>query len=330
MRILERKEEEVRNESFGIQLSNCKPAGAKLSKKSFQIVNIVTDSESKKKQEALAQLLKKIEDEEETTWYSQFVTACMLHPTKNEDGEITDISGLDGFMHFTCIGWKLIFAFIPPPHLAGGWACFFGALAFIGIVTAVVGEFANLFGCVLGIKPAITAITFVALGTSLPDTFASIVAAGSEKYADSAIGNITGSNSVNVFLGLGLPWVIAAHWSNGYKDETTGEVWKGYYVPAGSLGFSVVAFIVVAVLCLACLLGRRYYLGGELGGSQFGRASTLLYLSTLWMAYIIVATLQAYGKAGFDKVSIGNIPKADLPDTAKYWMKKCGKWDEAQ
>lgn len=51
---------------------------------------------------------------------------------------------------------------------------------------------------------------FVALGTSLPDTFASAIAAKNEKTADNAIGNITGSNSVNVFLGLGLPWVIAS------------------------------------------------------------------------------------------------------------------------
>jgi solute carrier family 8 (sodium/calcium exchanger) len=50
----------------------------------------------------------------------------------------------------------------------------------------------------------------VALGTSLPDTFASKTAAANEKNADNAIGNVTGSNSVNVFLGLGLPWVIAA------------------------------------------------------------------------------------------------------------------------
>lgn len=55
----------------------------------------------------------------------------------------------------------------------------------------------------------INAITFVALGTSLPDTFASMTAAGKEKYADEAVGNVTGSNSVNVFLGLGLPWVVA-------------------------------------------------------------------------------------------------------------------------
>lgn len=56
----------------------------------------------------------------------------------------------------------------------------------------------------------VAAITLVALGTSLPDTFASRTAAMREQFADNSIGNINGSNSVNVFLGLGLPWMIAA------------------------------------------------------------------------------------------------------------------------
>lgn len=65
-------------------------------------------------------------------------------------------------------------------------------------------------GCVVGLRDAVTGITLVALGTSLPDTFASMAAARSSENADSAIGNVTGSNSVNVFLGMGLPYVIAA------------------------------------------------------------------------------------------------------------------------
>lgn len=101
----------------------------------------------------------------------------MLHPTKGEDGEIQDIEAMDGVLHFCTIGWKLFFAVIPPAHYFGGIPCFFISLAVIGVVTYVVGEFANLFGCVLGIKPGVTAITFVALGTSLPDTFASMQAA---------------------------------------------------------------------------------------------------------------------------------------------------------
>lgn len=114
------------------------------------------------------------------------------------------------FMHFFSVGWKVIFALIPPPRIMKGWLCFIVALIFIGVITAIVGEVANLFGCAIGLPASITAITFVALGTSLPDTFASVQAAKQSAGADSAIGNITGSNSVNVFLGLGLPWLIGA------------------------------------------------------------------------------------------------------------------------
>ena len=60
--------DEQRDESFAVHLSNVTPAGDKLSKRAMQIVNIVTDVENKKKQDALAQLLQKIEDEEEITW----------------------------------------------------------------------------------------------------------------------------------------------------------------------------------------------------------------------------------------------------------------------
>lgn len=70
------------------------------------------------------------------------------------------------------------------------------------------------------------AITFVALGTSLPDLFASRTAARLERHADNAIGNVTGSNSVNVFLGLGLPWLIAAiYWeSQGLPFRVPGKL----------------------------------------------------------------------------------------------------------
>lgn len=80
----------------------------------------------------------------------------------------------------------------------------------IGLLTAVVGDLATIFGCLVGLKKEVTAITFVAMGTSLPDLFASKTAAVAEKHADASVGNVTGSNSVNVFLGLGVPWVIAA------------------------------------------------------------------------------------------------------------------------
>jgi solute carrier family 8 (sodium/calcium exchanger) len=290
MQLNEDEQDEYSDNAFGFQLKNVHPEGAKLSKKSLQIVNIVTDLEMKKKADAYAQLIAKLDQEEEKTWGSQFITACMLHPTKGDDGEIQDIQAIDAVFHFATIGWKLFFSIIPPAHYFGGIPCFFLSLAVIGVVTYVVGEFANLFGCVLGIKPGVTAITFVALGTSLPDTFASMQAAQQEKYADAAVGNVTGSNSVNVFLGLGLPWLIATFYEMGND--------RGYYVPAGSLGFSVVVFIICAVLCIICLLVRRWKVGGELGGEKNGRTLSLIFLVFLWFVYIIMSVLQAYEVGG--------------------------------
>ena len=38
----------------------------------------------------------------------------------------------------------------------------------IGVLTAIVGDLASQFGCWVGLKDAVTAISFVALGTSVP------------------------------------------------------------------------------------------------------------------------------------------------------------------
>lgn len=215
-------------------------------------------------------------------------------------------------MHLATIGWKLFFSFIPPAHYAGGWACFSASLLMIGIVTAVVGEFADLFGCVLGIQPAVTAITFVALGTSLPDTFASMMAARQEKYADSAVGNITGSNSVNVFLGLGLPWLVGSLWENSNNS-------RAYFVPAGNLGFSVVVFLFCATLCIITLIVRRKVIGGELGGPPKSRYISGAFLMFLWFFYIIMSILQTANVGGLGEMSLGIDINAKNPDA------KCNK-----
>merc|ERR1719449_351155 len=96
----------------------------------------------------------------------------------------------------------------------------------------------------------VTAITLVALGTSLPDLFASKSAATEDPSADAAIGNVTGSNSVNVFLGLGLPWVIAAIYHYSSAD--------GFEVKAGALTFSVTIYIICAIIAISLILIRRF------------------------------------------------------------------------
>jgi len=121
---------------------------------------------------------------------------------------------------------------------------------------------------------------------------------------------VTGSNSVNVFLGLGVPWLIATFY------ESTIDGSKGYFVPAGSLGFSVVVFIICAVLCIICLLVRRCKVGGELGGSRNGRMMSLIFLVSLWLLYIIMSVLQAYevgGAANWEGLTFGIEPGISCP-----------------
>ena len=116
-----------------------------------------------------------------------------------------------------------------------------------------------------------------------------MTAARKEKYADEAVGNVTGSNSVNVFLGLGLPWVVATTFESlKYGDE---EGYEGYFVPALSLGFNVIVFGALALICLAFLMIRRAMLGGELGGSNPFRAISCGFLIFLWLIYVLMVSL---------------------------------------
>merc|ERR1711963_107405 len=134
-------------------------------------------------------------------------------------------------------------------------------------------------------------LTFVALGTSLPDTFASKAAATAERTADNAIGNVTGSNSVNVFLGLGLPWLIASiFWSAKGKQ---------FIVKDDALGFSVMLYSITAILAIILLMLRRklnFFGNAELGGTVTPKYVSGIILVLLWFSYVLLSSLQAYEK----------------------------------
>ncbi|GBF97593.1 hypothetical protein Rsub_10729 [Raphidocelis subcapitata] len=87
---------------------------------------------------------------------------------------------------------------------------------------------------------------------------ASIVAARHDEDADAAIANAFGSCAVNVFLGLGLPWTIAAI-HNGARGQP-------FIAEAGDLAFSVGLFSGLAAAAVALMLFKRFVRGGELGG----------------------------------------------------------------
>jgi len=250
-------------------------------------------------------------------WREQFTNAMLVsggEDDDNEEGGEPSKPGISAYLlHFFALPWKLIVACVPPPAIANGYPCFFCALIVIGAMTALIGDLANLLGCSMGVRPDVVAFTFVALGTSLPDTFASRSAALGDPTADAAIGNVTGSNAVNVFLGLGISWFIGAvYWSGmGITEQWIGRYpdivanWEARYgttlvpgmsvglaVPAGSLGFSVIVFCVCAVICIATLGVRRCLFDAELGSQM--RWPTFVFFIGLWFVYGFLSAFTSY------------------------------------
>jgi len=93
------------------------------------------------------------------------------------------------------------------PDVAWGWKIALISL-FGGLLVLGIGGQAFIWGAVelaeeIGVPEAVIGATIVAIGTSLPELFASIAAAR-HGHRDVVIGNIIGSNLTNIMLVLGL------------------------------------------------------------------------------------------------------------------------------
>merc|ERR1712054_511385 len=228
-----------------------------------------------------------------SSWIEQFTDALTVQVDEDEEGEEDEDaeekmpSMSDYIMHFLTLPWKLLFALIPPTSIYDGYPTFVIAIVAIGLCTAVIGDVAGHLGCFINLKDTVNAIAFVALGTSVPDTFASKTAAIEDETADASVGNVTGSNAVNVFLGIGIAWSMAAiYW------EAQGQQFE---VPVGSLGFSVTIFCIEALLAIIILMLRRNpSVGGELGGPKSVKTVTSGCFVFFWVFYVLISALEAY------------------------------------
>jgi cation:H+ antiporter len=146
-----------------------------------------------------------------------------------------------------------------------------GLLAAVGMALLVLGarwmvEAATSFARALGVSDLVVGLTVVALGTSLPEVAASVVAA-LRGQRDIAVGNAIGSNIFNIAYVLGLTAILAP---------------GGVPVPEPALRFDLPVMIAVAAACLPIFFT----------GHRIARWEGVLFLA-YYAAYLLFLVLQA-------------------------------------
>ncbi|XP_021722365.1 magnesium/proton exchanger-like [Chenopodium quinoa] len=219
-------------------------------------------------------------------WKQQFVDALMFEHKKLEGIFLRSVR----FIWFLLLlPWRFMFAFVPPYRIAHGWIAFICSLLFISSIAFIVTKITDMISCVTGLNAYVIAFTALAAGTSWPDLVASKIAAERQTTADSAIANITCSNSVNIYVGIGIPWLIDTTYNYfAYHEPLRIESAEG-------LSFSLLVFFCTSVGCISVLVLRRLVFGAELGGPRIWAWITSGYFMLLWLIFVTLSSLKVSG-----------------------------------
>lgn len=138
------------------------------------------------------------------------------------------------------------------PHQKRYYLVFFFSIIIIASVSWVLVELAVVISEGLGIPEAIIALTVLAIGTSVPDLFSSLIVA-KQGRGEMAVSNAIGSNVFDILVGLGLPFLIVMLISGGNISA------------GGNIMGSTILLALSVVLLVLLLLFSRWKIGKVTG-----------------------------------------------------------------
>ena len=118
---------------------------------------------------------------------------------------------------------------------------FIMSILWIGFVSYWMVEWTTLLGNTIGIPINVMGLTFLAMGTSIPDLISSVIVARQGK-ADMAISSSIGSNIFDILVGLPLPWMSFALY---FSTSVT--------IISDNLGISLVLLIIMLVIVVGSI-----------------------------------------------------------------------------
>ncbi|XP_032782284.2 sodium/potassium/calcium exchanger 3 [Daphnia magna] len=148
------------------------------------------------------------------------------------------------------LGNLVFFLTIPDVRRGKKWRrtyplAFFICILWIGTLSYLVAWFITVIGYTLGIPDSAMGITFLAAGGSVPEGVAAVVVARAGK-GSMGISNSVGSNTFDILICMGLPWLIKAAVMPEYPAD-------GNFVAINSGG------VVYSVLMLFCTILVLYF-----------------------------------------------------------------------
>lgn len=123
--------------------------------------------------------------------------------------------------------------------------CFFMCMAWIGVITYIVAWMITLIGYTFGIPDSVMGLSFLAIGTSVPEVFSSLIVSRQGK-GSMAISNSIGSNTFDILVCLGLPWTI--------KSIMNGRSNGNWFVQVDSAGLAYTVISLLASLVILYLI----------------------------------------------------------------------------
>jgi K+-dependent Na+/Ca+ exchanger-like protein len=130
---------------------------------------------------------------------------------------------------------------------------FAGCVIWICIYCFLVDYMAAAIGCTMKIPDAAMGLIFLAAGTSIPDTIASVNVA-KKGMGNMAVSNSLGSNVFDILFGLGIPWVL--------KTLIYGVPVK---INSGSLNILVMFLFITVAMVVLCIHATGWQLSKRVG-----------------------------------------------------------------
>ncbi|XP_063223357.1 sodium/potassium/calcium exchanger 4 isoform X1 [Bacillus rossius redtenbacheri] len=152
---------------------------------------------------------------------------------------------------------------------------FIMCIIWIASLSYVVAWMITIIGDTLKIPDSVMGITFLAAGTSVPEAVSSVIVA-KQGHGSMGISNSIGSNTFDILLCLGLPWLIKA----SFLPTTEGQHFVG--INSRGLEYSAISLLSTLMLLYATFSCNRFSLDRKVG-----HACLLMYGCFLVLASLI-------------------------------------------